>query len=68
MLKKGTCFAHPSVDHRGQQLSESSARLLLVDLNHIVLLHLQSLGGLVVVESAPVKQEPGYFAPIFIGK
>ena len=32
--------------------------LLLVHLDHIVLLHLQGLRGLVVVDPAPVEQEP----------
>ena len=34
------------------------ASLLLVHLDHIVLLHLQGLGSLVVVDPATVEQEP----------
>ena len=32
--------------------------LLLVHLDNVVLLHLQGLGGLVIVDAAAVKQEP----------
>ena len=39
-------------------LAEASPGLLLVDLNDVVLLHLQGLGGLVVVDTAAVEQEP----------
>ena len=36
----------------------SAPRLLLVDLDDVVLLHFQGLGGLVVVDAAAVEKEP----------
>ena len=36
-----------------------AASLLLVHLDNVVLLHLQGLGGLIIVDAAAVKQETG---------
>ena len=41
-----------------QNCSEPS-RLLLINLDHVILLHLQSLGGFIIVDSTSVKQKPG---------
>merc|ERR1719219_2764948 len=40
-----------------QNCSEASS-LLLVNLDHVVLLHLQSFGGFVIVDPSSVKQKP----------
>ena len=50
-----------TIPHRIVSLVASlslSAGLFLVNLDHIVLLHLQGLRGLVVVDPATVEQEP----------
>ena len=39
-------------------LSSAAAGLLLVHLNHIVLLHLQRLRGLVIIDPPAIEQEP----------
>ena len=41
-------------------LERCSSGLFLVNLNDVILLHLQGLGSLVIVNSPSVKQEPGH--------
>ena len=41
------------------RLRSAAAGLLLVHLDHIVLLHLQRLRGLVIVDPPAIEQEPG---------
>ena len=41
------------------RLRSAAAGLLLVHLDHIVLLHLQRLGSLVIVDPPAIEQEPG---------
>ena len=41
-----------------------SSSLFLVDLNDVVLLHLQSFRSLVVIDAATVKQEPAKFKEV----
>ena len=47
---------HEDFDSKGSQ-TEGAARLFLVHLDDVILLHLQGLRGLVVVDAAAVKQE-----------